>query len=200
MKILTTFLNKIKRFRYYDLLFSLLLTAIGACMIFFPSASIFIASVLCGILLCVFALYRFLLLFTTRERSLYFFVLFLIHLFTLLAALALIFFSHAAVEGIGFFIGLVLIVDALKRLYRILVVRDERTPHLFLPIVLCALTLAFGIFLTFAPGVVAGVASILLGIALIFEGVQNAVFFFLEMRRENQHSDDYIETDFQDKT
>ena len=80
MKKMKSLLNKIKGFRYYDLLFYLFLTAVGICMIVFPSAAIHIASVLCGILLCIFALYRFLLLFTTKERSLYFLILFFLFL------------------------------------------------------------------------------------------------------------------------
>ena len=130
----------------------------------------------------------------------YFYILFFINLSTLLAALALIFFSHAAVGVIGFFVGLVLIIDALKRLYLILVVRGNRTGALLFPIVGCILTLVFGIFLLFIPRAIAGLTSILLGAALIFEGVQNTIFFFLERRHESRPKDDYIETDFKDKT
>lgn len=195
-----TILNKIKNLLHYDLVFSLLLVVIGLCMILFPSAAIRIASVLCGLLLCAFAIYRFFLLFTARERSLYFLILFSINLFTLLGALALIFFSRAAVGVIGFVVGLVLIVDALKRLYLILPLDAHGGRALWVPLTLCALTLIFGVFLLFAPNVVAGLTSILLGVALIFEGVQNAIFFFLERRHESNPKDDYIETDFEDKT
>lgn len=195
-----TILNKIKSLLYYDLIFSLLLVAIGLCMILFPSAAIRIASVLCGLLLCAFAIYRFFLLFTVRERSLYFLILFFINLLTLLGALALIFFSRAAVGVIGFVVGLVLIVDALKRLYLILPLDAHGARALWVPLTLCALTLIFGVVLLFAPNVVAGLTSILLGAALIFEGVQNAIFFFLERRHESRPKDDYIETDFEDKT
>lgn len=195
-----TLLNKIKNFPYYELLFSLFLVVIGICMIVFPSLTIHIASVLCGALLLAFTIHRFLLLFSTRERSLYFLILFLINLLTLFGALALIFFSRAAVGLIGCFVGLVLIVDALKRLYLILVLGAHRTRAFWIPLTVCALTLVFGIFLLFAPNAVADLTSILLGIALIVDSAQNAVFFFLDRRYEKQRSDDYIETDFEDKT
>lgn len=200
MNKLTSLLNKITSFRYYDLLFSLFLSVIGICMIVFPSTVIHIISVLCGVLLCAFALHRFLLLFTARARSVYFLVLFLINLFTLLCALALIFFSRTAVEIIGFFVGLVLIVDVLKRLYLILALREDGRGVPLLPTVICALTLLFGIFLLFVPSAAAGLTSILLGVALIVEGVQNAIFFFAEQKEKKSTKDDYIETDFQDKT
>ena len=200
MKKMKALLNKINVFPYYDLLFSLFFVLVGICMIVFPSTTIYIASVLCGILLLAFALQRFLLLFSTRERSVYFLILFFINLLSLLGALALIFFSRAAVGIIGFFIGCILIVDAVKRLY-VLLVLSSHTPKTFaLPICMCTLTILFGIFLVFAPNAAAGITSILCGIALIVESVQSAVFFFLDRRHERRKTDDYIETDFEDKT
>ena len=194
---LKTIVNKIKDFSYSDLLVSAIILCIGLFLIFFSETVIHIIFIIGGILLAAFSIYRFILLFSTNGRPLLFYLSFLLNLFVFFCALAMIFCAKQTLSLIGRFIGLYLIVSNAYKLYRLLT-QSKRDRRFWISLSLTSLALLLGAFLVFFPRAIAGLVSVFLGIALVYEAIIDIVFTLSE-RRTNR-TKGYIEVDFTDKT
>ncbi len=194
-----TIIYKIRNFAFNEILFSVIMLCVGIVLIFFSDAVIRIIFIACGILLLLFTVYRFLLLFSTHTRSLHFYLLFLFNFILLFCALAMIFCSKQVLAVIGLFIGLYLIVSSAYKLYR-LIIFASRERQFWISLSLTSLALVLGCLLAFAPRSVAGLISLLVGIALVYASVTDIVFVILEYKRNQSSQSPYIEVDFEDKT
>lgn len=198
-RFLQTIVNRIRNFPLNEIILSLVLLCIGIVLIFLSDAIIRIVFIVSGVLLLLFTIYRFLLLFSSHARSLHFYLLFLCNLFLLLFALAMIFCAERVLSVVGLFIGLYLTVSNAYKLYR-LIVFSPRDKQFWVSLSLTSLAVLIGCFLVFAPHGVAGLLSLLVGIALLYAAISDIVFFVLEYRRDQSSQSPYIEVDYEDKT
>lgn len=198
-RFLQTIFYRIRNFPLNEIILSLILLCIGIVLIFLSDAIIRIVFIVSGVLLLLFTIYRFLLLFSSHARSLHFYLLFLCNLFLLFFALAMIFCAEWVLSVVGRFIGLYLTVSNAYKLYR-LIVFSPRDKQFWVSLSLTSLAVLIGCFLVFAPHGVAGLLSLLVGIALLYAAISDIVFFVLEYRRDQSSQSPYIEVDYEDKT
>lgn len=198
-----TLLNKIKSFRYSEILLGVCVFVLGILTIIFPETALRIIGLGLGILLLLVGISRMIDLFSVKDEGVFFTLRFIGNLFFLFCALGLLFFSGSMANLVCTVCGVYLIVDASTKLFPLLMQGGERTPAFYARLVISSLILIFGLALVIAPGLIVNTAFRLIGIALAFEGGSTIVYSVLRLRerRHREHHDKGpIEGSFIDKS
>lgn len=196
-----TLLNKIKSFRYSEIVFGVCVFLIGLLTILFPQTAIRIIGIGLGVVLLVIGISRMIALFSVRDEGMFFTLRFIGNLFFLFCALGLLFFSGNMANLVCSVCGIYLIVDASSKLFPLLMQSQTRNATFFTRLILSSLTLLLGLALVIVPGVIVHTAFRLIGVALAFEGVSTLIHAILRLREaRRRHSNDPIEGNFTDRS
>jgi uncharacterized membrane protein HdeD (DUF308 family) len=198
-----TLLNKIKSFRYAEVIFGVCIFLIGLLTIFFPQTAIRIIGLGLGILLLIIGASRMVTLFSTKDEGMFFTLRFIGNLFFLFCAIGLLFFAGRMANFVCTVCGIYLIVDASTKLFPLIVYKHKRNASFYTRVILSTLILLFGLALVVAPGAIVNTAFRLVGVSLAFEGGSTVVYAVLRLRERREkarHSTDPIEGRFIDKS
>ena len=196
-----TLLNKIKSFRYSEVIFGGAVLLIGILTVLFPATALRIIGIGLGILLLAIGASRMLSLFSVKDEGMFFTLRFIGNLFFLFCGLGLLFSSSGMANLICTVTGIYLIVDAATKLFPLLMHRQVRNATFFTRLTLASLTLLLGLALVIAPGAIMNTAFRLVGIALSVEGASTLVSAILRLREKGKSSSSGpIEGNFIDKS
>lgn len=198
-----TLLNKIKSFRYSELLLGVCVFLIGLLTIIFPQIAVRIIGIGLGIILLIIGVTRMVNLFSSKDESVFFTLRFIGNLFFLFCALGLLFFSGSMANLICTICGIYLIVDASTKIFPMLTQSQTRNATFYAKLTLSSLTLILGLALVIVPGAIVNTAFRLVGVALAFEGASTVVYAVIrlrERRHKERHASGPIEGNFIDKS
>lgn len=196
-----TLLNKIKSFRYSEVIFGVCVFLIGLLTILFPQTAVRIIGLGLGIVLLIIGVSRMISLFSVKDEGMFFTLRFIGNLFFLFCALGLLFFSGSMANLICTVCGIYLIVDATTKIFPLLGKSQIRNGAFYAKLTLSSLVLILGLALVIVPGVMVNTAFRLVGIALAFEGGSTVVYSIIRLREaRKEKSKGPIEGSFIDKT
>ena len=198
-----TLLNKIKSFRYSELLLGVCVFLIGLLTIIFPQTAVRIIGIGLGIVLLIIGITRMVSLFSIKDESVFFTLRFIGNLFFLFCALGLLFFSGGMANLICTICGIYLIVDASTKIFPMLTRTQTRNSTFYTKLILSSLILILGLALIIVPGTIVNTAFRLVGVALVFEGGSTIVYAIIrlrERRHRERHAKGPIEGRFTDKS
>ena len=174
-------LEKIKNIKWAYIAFAVLFIGVGLCFVISPEKSVKYTGIAIGLFVALFAILKFVLLLSEKERRFWFFFR---AVFFVCAAICGIFFAFSPYRTVPFIssaLGLILIMDGSFKLQTsVLAKRYNLTAWWF--ILVFSITAIVGGFLA-VRGVFESnlkLTVILLGIFLIVDGVQNflSLFYF----------------------
>ncbi len=198
-----TLLNKIKSFRYSEIVFGVCIFLIGVLTILFPQTAVRILGLGLGIVLLIIGISRMAGLFSAKDEGMFFTLRFIGNLFFLFCALGLLFFSGSMTNLICTVCGVYLIVDASTKIFPLLRQGQKRTASFITKLTLSSLILILGLALVITPNAIVNTTFRLVGFALSFEGGSTIVYAVLrlkERRHRERHSTEPIEGNFVDKS
>ena len=198
-----TTLNKIKSFRYSEVIFGGAVLLIGILTVLFPETALRIIGIGLGILLLAIGISRMLSLFSVKDEGMFFTLRFIGNLFFLFCGLGLLFSSSGMTNLICTVTGIYLIVDAATKLFPLLMRKQTRNATFFARLTLASLTLLLGLALVIMPGAIVNTAFRLVGIALGIEGASTLLSAILRLReksKEKPGTPGPIEGNFIDKS
>ena len=198
-----TLLNKIKSFRYSEVLFGGCVLLIGILTVLFPNTALRLIGIGLGILLLIIGSSRMISLFSTKEQGMFFTLRFIGNLFFLFCGLGLLFSTGSMANLVCTVTGIYLIVDAASKLFPLLMRTQNRNATFFTRLILSSLTLVLGLALVIVPSAIVSTAFRLVGIALAMEGASSLVHSILRLKEQGKKSrsgSGPIEGNFVDKS
>ena len=189
--------NKFRQFLSKFPLFDLLTALFAILLIAAPISVVTLIIRSIGIAAALYAVARLILSFAISERDLLFTLYSVSYVMLLVFGAILLINPKGALAFLSVSVGLYLIVDGVIRLLR---ASRASGAAMVVGMTLAALTVLFGSVLLFYPAGAVKISAILVGAALLTSSVTNITVLYIPQRRHFNSKQNYIETDFIDKS
>lgn len=182
------FFKSVASYSWGVLMFALLFLAAGVCLISFPEDALPKAVLTISIITIVYGVVEVIRALTDKERKAKFF-------FSLLGAAVALFSgifllikrNDDAVALLALFVGVVVMIDGSFKLHTAVTSRQVKNAAWWIVLVLAVLTVAGGLFLIKWPPASVKVCSVIMGIIMILDAIQNVFITFYVPALERKH-------------
>lgn len=167
------FIRKIKNYSWGLLAFALLFIAGGICLIVFPEDALPTAVLITGIFTAVYSVFKASMILSDKRRDIVFFFRLMGALLSLFCALFLIIKRENAIELLSLFVGVLVMTDGSFKLHTAIMSKRYRVFSWWLLLSVSVVVILLGLCLIrWTPESIKG-CSVLIGFALILDGIQN---------------------------
>lgn len=182
------FFKSLASYSWGVLMFAVLFLAAGICLISFPEDALPKAVLTISIITIVYGVVEVILALTDKERKAKFF-------FSLLGAAVALFSgifllikrNDDAVALLALFIGVIVMIDGSFKLHTAIMSKQVKNAAWWIVLVLAVLTVAGGLFLIKWPPASVKVCSVIMGIIMILDAIQNVFITFYVPAVERKH-------------
>ena len=189
--------NKFRQFLSKFPLFDLLTAIFALLLMIAPISVITLVIRTIGITAALYAILRLVFNFTLNVRGVLFTLYSVSYVMLLVFGAILLINPKGALAFLSVSVGLYLIVDGVIRLLR---ASRASGAAMVVGMTLAALTVLFGSVLLFYPAGAVKISAILVGAALLTSSITNITVLYIPQRRHFNSKQNYIETDFIDKS
>lgn len=182
------FFKSVASYSWGVLMFAVLFLAAGICLISFPEDALPKAVLTISIITIVYGVVDVIIALTDKERKAKFF-------FSLLGAAVALFSgifllikrNDDAVALLALFIGVIVMIDGSFKLHTAVTSKQVKNAAWWIVLVLAVLTVAGGLFLIKWPPASVKVCSVIMGIIMILDAIQNVFITFYVPAIERKH-------------
>ena len=187
------------------LLYALLFIVAGVLLLAFPEDGLPTAIIVISVITMLYAVITTVIALTGKKRGFKFFI-------DLIGAIAALFCgifliikrNDDAVTLLAFFIGALIVIDGSFKLHTATAAKEYKNAAWWILLVLSLITIVGGFFLVKRPPEAVKTCSVVLGLLMIIDGIQNGFITFyapaLENRLKRENSDKNAETDASSET
>lgn len=187
------------------LLYALLFIVAGVLLLAFPEDGLPTAIIVISVITMLYAVITAVIALTGKKRGFKFFI-------DLIGAIAALFCgifliikrNDDAVTLLAFFIGALIVIDGSFKLHTATAAKEYKNAAWWILLVLSLITIVGGFFLVKRPPEAVKTCSVVLGLLMIIDGIQNGFITFyapaLENRLKRENSDKNAETDASSET
>lgn len=182
------FFKSVASYSWGVLMFAVLFLAAGVCLISFPEDALPKAVLTISIITIVYGVVEVIRALTDKERKAKFF-------FSLLGAAVALFSgifllikrNDDAVALLALFVGVIVMIDGSFKLHTAVTSKQVKNAAWWIVLVLAVLTVAGGLFLIKWPPASVKVCSVIMGIIMILDAIQNVFISFYVPALERKH-------------
>lgn len=181
------FFKKLGSVGWGVLLYAVLFAVAGVLLIAFPEDGLATAIIVIGVITLLYAVYSAIAALTGKKRGFKFFMDVLAAVAALFCGLFLIIRRNDdAVTLLAFFVGALVVIDGSFKLHTAVTAKEYKNAAWWILLVLSLLAIAGGFFLVKRPPAAVKTCSVVLGLLMILDGIQNGFVAFYAPAIENR--------------